>query len=68
MSTAARSFFTEAIEDHLALKKQNAALESAMPLARYDVVWAAAGHPHTVFPTTYEELMRITGGQSLEVA
>lgn len=37
-------------------------------LARYDVVWAAAGHPHTVFPTTYEELMRITGGQSLEVA
>ncbi len=36
-------------------------------LARYDVVWAAAGHPHTVFPTTYEELVRITGGQSLEV-
>lgn len=37
-------------------------------LARYDVVWAAAGHPHTVFPSTYEELVRITGGQSLEVA
>ena len=37
-------------------------------LARYDVVWAAAGHPHAVFPTTYEELMRITGAQSLEVA
>ena len=37
-------------------------------LARYDVVWAAAGHPHAVFPTTYEELVRITGGQSLEVA
>lgn len=36
MSTA-RSAFTEAIEDHLALKKQNSSLESAMPLARYDV-------------------------------
>jgi prolyl-tRNA editing enzyme YbaK/EbsC (Cys-tRNA(Pro) deacylase) len=31
-------------------------------LARYDVVWAAAGHPHAVFPTTFDELMRITGG------
>jgi hypothetical protein len=36
MSTA-RSAFTEAIEEHLALKKQNASLEAAMPLARYDV-------------------------------
>lgn len=36
MSTA-RSVFTESIEDHLALKKQNAALEATMPLARYDV-------------------------------
>jgi prolyl-tRNA editing enzyme YbaK/EbsC (Cys-tRNA(Pro) deacylase) len=37
-------------------------------LARYDVVWAAAGHPHVVFPTTYPELVRITGGQAAEVA
>ncbi len=36
MSTA-RSAFTEAIEEHLALKKQNVSLETAMPLARYDV-------------------------------
>jgi len=36
-------------------------------LARYDVVWAAAGHPHTVFPTTYGELLRITGGTAAEV-
>jgi prolyl-tRNA editing enzyme YbaK/EbsC (Cys-tRNA(Pro) deacylase) len=28
----------------------------------YDVVWAAAGHPHVVFPTTYDELVQITGG------
>ena len=37
-------------------------------LSRYDVVWAAAGHPHTVFPTSYEELVRITGGQPVEVS
>jgi prolyl-tRNA editing enzyme YbaK/EbsC (Cys-tRNA(Pro) deacylase) len=37
-------------------------------LAGHDVVWAAAGIPHTVFPTTYEELVRITGGTPAEVA
>jgi prolyl-tRNA editing enzyme YbaK/EbsC (Cys-tRNA(Pro) deacylase) len=37
-------------------------------LARYDVVWAAAGHPHVVFPTTYDELVRITAGHPAEVA
>jgi prolyl-tRNA editing enzyme YbaK/EbsC (Cys-tRNA(Pro) deacylase) len=37
-------------------------------LARYDVVWAAAGHPHVVFPTSYSELVRMTGGQAAEVA
>lgn len=31
-------------------------------LARYDEVWAAAGHAKTVFPTTFDELVRITGG------
>ena len=31
-------------------------------LEKYDQIWAAAGHPHTVFPTTYAELLRITGG------
>jgi prolyl-tRNA editing enzyme YbaK/EbsC (Cys-tRNA(Pro) deacylase) len=36
-------------------------------LARYDEVWAAAGHPHTVFPTTYDELLRITGGEAADV-
>lgn len=36
-------------------------------LARYDVVWAAAGHPAAVFPTTYEELLRLTGGTAAEV-
>ncbi len=37
-------------------------------LAEHDVVWAAAGHPRTVFPTTYAELVRITGGTPAEVA
>lgn len=36
-------------------------------LAAFDVVWAAAGHPSTVFPTTYDELLRITGGTPTEV-
>ena len=36
-------------------------------LEQYDEVWAAAGHPHTVFPTTYEELLSITGGEPAEI-
>ncbi len=36
-------------------------------LAGHDQVWAAAGSPHTVFPTTYDELLRLTGGTPAEV-
>ncbi len=36
-------------------------------LAKHDVVWAAAGHPHTLFPTSYDELVRITGGTPADV-
>ena len=36
-------------------------------LSKYDEVWAAGGHPHYVFPTSYDELLRITGGQAAEV-
>lgn len=36
-------------------------------LASYDVVWAAAGHAKTVFPTSYDELVRITGGEPTPV-
>ncbi len=36
-------------------------------LKDYEVVWAAAGHPYTVFPTSYVELLRITGGTPAEV-
>jgi prolyl-tRNA editing enzyme YbaK/EbsC (Cys-tRNA(Pro) deacylase) len=33
----------------------------------YDVVWAAAGHTHAVFPTTYDELLALTGGTPADV-
>jgi prolyl-tRNA editing enzyme YbaK/EbsC (Cys-tRNA(Pro) deacylase) len=36
-------------------------------LAGYPAVWAAAGHAHTVFPTTFAELLRITGGVATPV-
>jgi prolyl-tRNA editing enzyme YbaK/EbsC (Cys-tRNA(Pro) deacylase) len=36
-------------------------------LANWDTVWAAGGHPHYVFPTSFDELVRITGGQPLDV-
>lgn len=37
-------------------------------LARHETVWAAAGHPRAVFSTTYDELLRLTGGQPIETA
>ncbi|KAA9379843.1 YbaK/EbsC family protein [Microbispora cellulosiformans] len=36
-------------------------------LGKHEVVWAAAGHPHSVFPTSFDELVRITGGTPAEV-
>jgi len=36
-------------------------------LDKYDVVWAAAGHAHTVFPTSFAELVRITGGTPADI-
>ncbi|WP_051099354.1 YbaK/EbsC family protein [Actinopolyspora mortivallis] len=36
-------------------------------LADYPRVWAAGGTPRTVFPTTHDELVRVTGGRSLPV-
>jgi prolyl-tRNA editing enzyme YbaK/EbsC (Cys-tRNA(Pro) deacylase) len=36
-------------------------------LRSYDVVWAAGGHAHTVFPTSFAELVRITGGTPADV-
>ncbi len=36
-------------------------------LADHPVVWAAAGHAHTVFPTSFDELVRMTGGEATRV-
>jgi prolyl-tRNA editing enzyme YbaK/EbsC (Cys-tRNA(Pro) deacylase) len=36
-------------------------------LDQYDEVWAAGGVPHSVFPTTYAELLRITAGTPVNV-
>ena len=33
----------------------------------YEVVWAAAGHTHAVFPTTFDELVSITNGTPAQV-
>ncbi len=33
----------------------------------YEVVWAAAGHPHAVYPTSFAELLAITSAQPMIV-
>ena len=37
-------------------------------LAQYDEIWAAGGIPHAVFPTTFAELVAVTGGEPADVA
>jgi prolyl-tRNA editing enzyme YbaK/EbsC (Cys-tRNA(Pro) deacylase) len=37
-------------------------------LATFAVVWAAAGTPRSVFPSTYAELLVLTGGEPADVA
>jgi len=37
-------------------------------LSAYSQIWAAAGHPNTVFPLTYAELVRITAGTEADLA
>lgn len=37
-------------------------------LLKWDRIWAAAGHPHTVFPLAPSELVRITGGRVVAIA
>jgi prolyl-tRNA editing enzyme YbaK/EbsC (Cys-tRNA(Pro) deacylase) len=34
----------------------------------YEIVWAAAGHPHSVFPTTFDELLQVTSATQMRVA
>lgn len=37
-------------------------------LAAFDEIWAAGGTPHTVFPLTFDELVRLTRGTVARVA
>ena len=37
-------------------------------LAAYGEIWAAAGHPHTVFRLTYADLLRVTRGVPIRAA
>jgi prolyl-tRNA editing enzyme YbaK/EbsC (Cys-tRNA(Pro) deacylase) len=38
-----------------------------LALNDYEVIWAAAGHPHAVFPTTYKELLKSTSAKAMKV-
>ena len=33
----------------------------------YEVVWAASGHPHAVYPTSFSELLECTGAKPMVV-
>lgn len=33
----------------------------------YPIIWAAAGHPHGVFPTSFAELAKVTSAKSMKV-
>lgn len=37
-------------------------------LSAFDELWAAAGHPHTVFRLSFQQLLRITNGTPAELA
>ena len=36
-------------------------------LNEYEIVWAASGHPHAVYPTSYAELITCTGATPMVV-
>jgi prolyl-tRNA editing enzyme YbaK/EbsC (Cys-tRNA(Pro) deacylase) len=36
-------------------------------LGRFEVVWAAAGSAHAVFPINYQQLVEITGGKVMDI-
>jgi len=36
-------------------------------LSDYQAIWAAAGHPHAVFPSTYQELLKVSGAKAARV-
>lgn len=37
-------------------------------LSRFELLWAAAGHPHAVFPLTLQQLQALTGAPVVDIA
>ena len=52
MQTSGKSLFASVIEDHLALKRKNAALEMSMPLDRF--IPADPFDNHSLFKSEYD--------------
>jgi hypothetical protein len=52
MTTSGKTLFAAVIEDHLALKRRNAALETAMPLEQF--IPADPFDNHALFKTEHE--------------
>ena len=38
-----------------------------LALDEHEIAWAAAGHPHSVYPTSFAELQRVTGATPMVV-
>jgi prolyl-tRNA editing enzyme YbaK/EbsC (Cys-tRNA(Pro) deacylase) len=49
------------------LRRASPAFVRDRTLAEFDELWAAGGIPHAVFPLTYDELLRLTGGVEADV-
>ena len=47
------------------LKKINIFVD--LSLSRYENIYAAAGHPHTIFKITYKQLLKITNGKEKNI-
>ena len=47
------------------LKKINILID--ISLSRFENIYAAAGHPHSIFKITYKQLLKLTGGKEKEI-
>ena len=47
------------------LKKINKFVD--LSLSRYENIYAAAGHPHTIFKTNYKQLLKLTNGKEKDI-
>ncbi len=47
------------------IKKINVLVDKS--LARFENIYAAAGHPHSIFKITYKQLLNLTGGKEEDI-